>query len=99
MCLKMVHIRRPLLVRGQQAVRTLRGGETSISSLTGVIYILPFWPGRPGCCKPPPVTTRKSHKIPTRQKLRLDGQESPQDGSKTAKMPKRTPTGPQNDPK
>ena len=28
-------IRRPLLVRGQQAVGTLRGGEPSISSLTG----------------------------------------------------------------
>ena len=54
----------------------------------GGTYILPFWPGRPGCCK---LTTRKSHKIPTRQKVRPDGQESPQDGSKTAKKPQTDP--------
>ena len=60
----------------------------------GGSYIVRFGLGRPGCCKPPPVTTRKSHIIPTRQKLRPDGHESPQESSKTAKMPKRTPTRP-----
>ena len=65
----------------------------------GGAYILPFGPGRPGCCKPHSVTTRKSYKIQTLQKSRLDVQESPQDGSKTAKKPKRTPKDPRMDPK
>ena len=64
---------------------------------------MPLWPGRPGCCKPPLVTTRKSNKIQTSQiasgrpriaQRRLqDCQEAQRDPNRT---PKRTPDKPPN---
>ena len=97
-------IRRPLLVRGQQAVRPLRGGEPSFILPKGGSYILLFWPVAARMLQTasgddPKIrqTSNTSKNVSRRPRIAprqfQDGQEAQTDPNRT---PKRTPNKPPN---